>query len=101
MTSNHFSALIEYSSLLFVLSFFLFHNIIVVFIGISLSIISINKRVVHVIFYYAMNSLFTNYKQNNCESIALRNDHKDSAPALVDEVEILGFIPSLKNNADV
>ena len=91
---------IEYLSLILVLSFFIYHNIYIVLIGVSLAVYTINK------------DLFDNIIKKN---INVRNDDKfniysqkqpepkesyqeDSLTSLVESIEKLGFIPSLKKD---
>ena len=91
------SNLIKYSSLAFVLSYILIHNIYVVIAGIALSLYELNKKSINSIKIYLVDSkknnqnLKTNNIKNSSEIIRNKNE---KILKLVEEVEELGFIPS-------
>ena len=104
-TNNRISDLIEYLSLILVLSFFILHNVILVIIGIIFSIYVMNKNIINNFTKYIIN------KKNNTKDIKLNPlireefkelDHKnkENVVSLVDTIEELGFIPS-KDKDDI
>ena len=103
---NHIIDKMENLPLFLVMSFFIFHNIYIVFTGIGLSFYLINKR--------RINNFFTKYtnnklvKQENQEvyssEIKLPNieikEKEDSPISLVEELEESGYIRSLYKDRD-
>ena len=98
MANNRIIAVLEYLSLILVLSFFVFHNIYIVIIGLILSIFAINK-----------NSLYKYIKFNNIENIEKQGKNsvnrnskelikENSELSLVEIIDEIGFIPSKDNN---
>ena len=94
--------IIEYFSLSLVLSFFLFHNIYIVILGIVLSILIINKTI---IFKY-----LTSYKSKKLKMVSMKECDLERSESniislskvksqltLVESVEELGYIPSKKD----
>tara|TARA_B100000579_G_scaffold155193_1_gene126232 strand:+ start:82 stop:429 length:348 start_codon:yes stop_codon:yes gene_type:complete len=99
---------IELLSLILVVSFLFIHNIIPVLIGVVLSLYLINLDLISSFTNLIKQNLFkekgfielnknnklTNTKRNTIKSIEI----EDSTLALVQEIEELGFIPSLDKN---
>lgn len=95
----------KYLSLILVLSFFIFHKIFFVLIGIILSLYELNRNY----FIYLLktdNKDISNNEENKTKiSLTLKSENiettnKNSRSDLVDIVEELGFIPSLDKNND-
>ena len=97
--------LIEYSSLLLVCSFIIFHNIYLVLTGIIFSLTCINTNFLPTIISsfrkkkstkekIPLESLLINKKED------IESNKKDSSLKLAETVEQLGFIPSSKKNDD-
>ena len=98
--------LIEYISLLLVLSFFLFHNIYIEFIGIILALLSINKVFIDTHFNSQnKKGLIGNKIQTDdlykLEYKIRKSGHKNSDSSLVQKIEELGFIPSIEKDDDI
>ena len=94
--------LIEYLSLILVLSFFIIHNIYLEFIGIGLAILSINKSVIISIFNAIIVINDKKIKSNQQkETLKNLNTIKDkSILSLVETIEESGFIPSIDKDVD-
>ena len=98
--------LIEYISLLLVLSFFLFHNIYIEFIGIIIALLSINKVFIDVLFNSQNKKglIGNKIKKDNLYKLEYKNrisSHNDSDSSLVQKIEELGFIPSIEKDDDI
>ena len=103
--------MIEYLSLIFIFSYFFVHNIFLVLIGIifSLYLININminnlKKSINKNFIIKNESKESNKndKTINSNTINIKSTKKNNKLTLVEEVEELGFIPSInkKNNTN-
>ena len=97
--------LIEYLSLILVLSFFMIHNIYLEFIGIGLALLSMNKSFIISIINTKLVIKDTNIKANPQKETTknLININEKSTLSLVETIEESGFIPSIdkdeENNA--
>ena len=106
MTKKLNNTLTNYLSLILVLTYFIFHSIILVLMGISLSL--------YVIYKDSLKSLLDKFKtkkskeesiepsdciiEDNANKQMINDNSKDR---LVDIVEELGFIPSIDMNDDI
>ena len=96
---------IEYLSLILVLSFFVIHNIYLVFMGISICIYLDNKNNVDNLFIL-LKSKYQIEKKSQINSQADSNNDTNEknneipSLSLVETIEILGFIPSNQKNND-
>ena len=97
------SNLIKYSSLGFVLSYILIHNIYVVIAGISLSLYELNKNSINRLKSYIIDSKKNNINLRKIDtkklSTIIINKNAQNLK-LVEEVEELGFIPSKETNTN-
>ena len=100
---------IEYLSLILILSYFLIHNIYMVLIGISFSIYLININLINSCMRYISKKLFSqkasidlnkNYKLKKSIPDNIKIKTEDSKLSLVETIEELGFIPSIDKNND-
>ena len=105
MNRNLSIHLIEYISLTLVLSFYLFHNIYLVFVGISFSLLTINKNILlNITRIYKVTKkskreiLRSDRVKTNNKDIKLIKEDPDIS--LVNKVEELGFIPSINQKDD-
>ena len=103
MNMKNINKLLEYLTLSLVLSYFLVHSINLVFMGIIISLYIINKDFLS--FFIKLNTKEPKREVDDKTdtSIGLKDKQIDlnshnSIPSLVDEIEELGFIPSVKNN---
>ena len=87
MERNIKTDLIEYSSLILVVSYFGLHNIYIVFLGINLAIYAINKKLIH-------NKIKDNIVIKNIIKNKKEITSKKSKLSLVEIIEESGFIPS-------
>tara|TARA_Y100001968_G_scaffold1685_1_gene1451 strand:+ start:6358 stop:6669 length:312 start_codon:yes stop_codon:yes gene_type:complete len=92
--------LLKYLSLFFVISFFFFHNIYLVFCGIIISLYLINIKYINsYISYYGIRVGFLENKtlDNSIKIMQERKEEEESddVSKLVEDVEELGYIPSL------
>ena len=102
MKNKFNSYLIEYLSLILVLSFFIIHNIYLEFIGIGLAILSINKSVIITIFnpIILIKDKKINSNQQKETSKNLNTIKEKSILSLVETIEESGFIPSIDKDED-
>ena len=102
MKNKFNSYLIEYLSLILVLSFFIIHNIYLEFIGIGLAILSINKSVIISIFnpIIVINDKKIKSNQQKETSKNLNTIKEKSILSLVETIEESGFIPSIDKDED-
>ena len=103
MNSNTSNNLLEYLSLVLVLSFFWLHNIFIVIISIFYSLYSINKEYINKYYKLYKNKILYKKSIKIDNSILLENDKKELKEnnikfSLVETIEELGIIPSLDNN---
>tara|TARA_B100000579_G_scaffold64592_1_gene47817 strand:+ start:425 stop:745 length:321 start_codon:yes stop_codon:yes gene_type:complete len=102
MIKKHIIEIIEYISLLLVLSYTLFHNIYAVFIGIAIAIISINKKLLislNKTFFYKTLLVKKDDKLIVIKKTEIEKDVKKQV-SLVEIIEESGFIPSIDNKDD-
>ena len=94
--------LIEYLSLILVLSFFIIHNIYLELIGIGLAILSINKSAIISIFnpIIVINDKKIKSNQQKETSKNLNTIKEKSILSLVETIEESGFIPSIDKDED-
>ena len=102
MKNTKTNYLLEHSSLAFILSYFIIHNIFLVLIGIILSIYSINMNNIKKTFR-SIKQIFAKSLNKDDKSIKHHTKEqtfyiKESKHTLVEAVEELGFIPSMDNN---
>ena len=94
--------ILNYLSLILVLSFFIIKNILFVLIGISIALLSINKKKLHG--FIQTLSIYINTKNELKTSDSKPVPSKDIVIAkndsltLVEAIEEYGFIPSQENN---
>ena len=102
MKNKFNSYLIEYLSLILVLSFFIIHNIYIEFIGIGLAILSINKSVIISIFNPIILIKDKKIKSNQQKETSknLNTIKEKSILSLVETIEESGFIPSIDKDED-
>jgi len=102
MKNKFNSYLIEYLSLILVLSFFIIHNIYLEFIGIGLAILSINKSAIISIFnpIIVINNKKIKSNQQKETSKNLNTIKEKSILSLVETIEESGFIPSIDKDED-
>ena len=102
---------IEYLSPTLVLSYFFVHNIFLVLIGIIFSLYLININMINnlkksinknLIIKNESKNLNRNDKEINSNTINIKSTKEDKKLTLVEEIEELGFIPSIdkKNNTN-
>ncbi len=109
MNKNENNPLIEYLALSFILSYFIIHKISLVLLGIIFSIYLININTINNIAININRKLkkhsFRYTKKDNInsevESIRIKLEQEDSKLKLVNEIEELGFIPSLEKSDDI
>ncbi len=109
MNKSGSNYLIEYLPLNLILSYFLFHNIILVLIGIALSMYLINMNSISK-FAISSNIAFNSkkaikdhnkdYKILELSANEIELSRKEPSLTLVETIEELGFIPSLDENDD-
>ena len=107
MQRNNINNLLEYLSPILILSYFLFHNIIPVLIGISFSLYLINIDFINslgesikMIFAREKLSKYSNKDNQTIKDYPyLINFTKENSElTLVETIEELGFIPSIDKN---
>ena len=106
MNNKNINNLIEYSSLMLVLTFFIFHNIYLVFLGIMISLFSINKDILNKIFTgNKVTSVITTKpaadNDSESDSISINSEKDTKVLSLVEVVEDSGFIPSIDTDNDI
>jgi len=98
--ANH---LLEYFSLTLILSYFFFHNIYLVFIGIPLSFYLLNIKIINSFIRTINKTLGIEKLSKKCydkdsstkaDCIQIKSTKDDSSLTLVETIEELGFIPS-------
>ena len=109
MKKTKTNQVIEYLSPTLIFSYFFVHNIVLVLIGITFSMYSININLINNL-KKSMNKNFgikneskdsnKNDKVINSNTINIKSTKEDTNHTLVEEIEELGFIPSVdkKNN---
>ena len=109
MKKTNINQLIEYLSPVLILSFFFIHNIFLVLIGITFSLYLLNINMINNLKKSITKNLVTkkefkeankNEKELNFNTVNIKSTKEDSKLTLVEEIEELGFIPSIvkKNN---
>ena len=94
--------LIAYLSLVLVLSYFILHNIILVFSGIIGSLILINKSYINIHSHFYKSNEFhkVDSEISEVKYQKIENAVEYSKLNLVEKIEELGYIPSKTNNDD-
>ena len=114
MKKTKINKVVEYLSLTLILSYFLIHNIFVVLIGITFSLYLININMINNLkISMFKNSNITKeskelkksekvIKSNTINIESSKEDANNTKLTLVEEIEELGFIPSIdkKNNSN-
>ncbi len=109
MNRNKINDLIEYLCPTFILSYFLFHNIYIVLIGITLSLYLLNSDFINriirefntkLVSKIASRDLIKKNKGNVTNSNNIKSIKDESILKLVEEIEELGVIPKLDKNDD-
>ncbi len=104
MKKTNPNQLIEYLSPVLILSYFFVHNIFLVLIGITFSLYLLNINMINNIKKSITKNLLTKKavkeghkieKEFNLNNINIKSTKKDSKLTLVEEIEELGFIPSI------
>ena len=102
--------LLEYLSLTFIISYFSFHNILLVFIGIISSFFLINIDLIKKRIGYGRKNYETtkeakevnkNDMERKSNSMIIKSTKKDSNLTLAQTIEVLGFIPSIDRKNDI
>jgi len=103
-TKTKTNLLIEYLTPILILSYFFVHNIFLVLIGIVFSLYLLNINMINYIKESIIKNLNTKKefkeankidKEFNLNNINIRSTKEDSKLTLVEEIEELGFIPSM------
>ena len=109
MYKNKINNLVEYLSLLLILSYFFIHNILIVLIGIIFSLYLININLINSYIKYINNrivkteatrELVKNDKDIKDNTSEIKSTTQDSNITLVETVEELGFIPLPEKNSN-
>ena len=109
MKKTEFNKFIEYLSPIFILSYFFFHNIVLVLIGIFFSLYLINLNyIIKLIATMNKNQFFKNlvsdfYKNNKLpksDYVNAQSPEEGSKYTLAEAIEELGFIPSINSKND-
>ena len=107
MKTTNINHLLEYLSLIFVLSYFFLHNIHLVIVGIIFSFYLINTSHINstqkelkknIVIKKVSNDLYQNNKELESDIINAESTRIDSDFTLVETVEELGFIPTIEKN---
>ena len=103
MTNKIIKTRLEYLSLLLVISFFIFHNIYIVFIGIVLSLYIINKNLIDNSLKCSISKTIIGNLNKKTSPIVNQNqllntNKEDSEIPLVETIEESGYIPSIEKN---
>tara|TARA_Y100001968_G_C19279801_1_gene678647 strand:+ start:118 stop:423 length:306 start_codon:yes stop_codon:yes gene_type:complete len=101
MANNKIIKVLEYLSLFMVLSFFLFHNIYIVLLGLILSIFTINKNTINSYIEHNQNKNIEEHEENADDEKTKELIKDESVLSLVEKIEELGFIPSKDDNCAV
>ncbi len=97
--------LLDYLSLILVISFFIFHNIYIVIVGLCLAIYLVNKNYIEILIDSIQKILIMKddkkirnvSKTSIIKNEGIKEDYKFS---LVETIEEYGFIPSLEKEDD-
>ena len=104
MKKTNINKIIEYLSLTLILSYFFVHNIFLVLIGNLFSLYLLNINMINNIKESINKNLVTKKgfkegnkidKEFNLNNINIKSTKEDSKLTLVEEIEELGFIPSM------
>ncbi len=101
MNSKIIKNLLEYLSVILILSYFFISNIILVFTGIIISLYLINSNFINNYFeliYKKSKYMNTRKTKENSDPAQMKSAQKDSTLSLVETIEELGFIPSYDEN---
>tara|TARA_B100000579_G_scaffold306431_1_gene256209 strand:- start:855 stop:1175 length:321 start_codon:yes stop_codon:yes gene_type:complete len=102
MNKKHIFQVIDYFSLILVLSYIFFHNIYTVFIGIAMALFSINKKQLSSLnktFFHRTTLTKQDDKLKDRKKIEIQSADKNQV-SLVEIIEESGFIPSSDNKND-
>tara|TARA_B100000965_G_scaffold65721_1_gene51480 strand:+ start:431 stop:751 length:321 start_codon:yes stop_codon:yes gene_type:complete len=102
MIKKHILQIIDYFSLILVLSYIFIHNIYAVFIGIAIALFSINKNLLssfNKMFFYRTTLTKQFDKLKDRKKVEIQRDVKNQV-SLVEIIEESGFIPSSENKND-
>ena len=106
---NKNNKFLEYSSIILIFSYFFIKNIIFIFLGIILSFYLININFFKSIM---ISDIKNTFKKNISKKLEIKNKLKksdsnqikstkeNSCISLVEEIEVLGYIPSTDNKKD-
>ena len=111
MKKTKTNQLIEYLTPILILSYFFIHNIFLVLIGITFSLYLLNINMIDNLKKSITKNLLTEKsfkepnkidKELNINNVNIKSTKKESKLTLVEEIEELGFIPSIdrKNNTN-
>ena len=110
MKKTRLTRLIEYIPPILILSYFIIHNIFLVMISITLSLYLININIINNIKRSISKNFFKKVSKDSnkkdkkkiSNTINTKSTKEDTKLTLVEEIEELGFIPSLakKNNTN-
>ena len=103
MKKTKLNQIIEYLSLTFILSYFFAHNISLVLIGITFSLYLMNINIIDKQKKSIIKNLVTKEESKesnkndklNHNTINIKSTKEDAKLTLVEEIEELGFIPSI------
>ena len=103
MNKNISTQTMGYLSLLLVISYFILHNIYIVFIGIFIAISIIQIDFIHSLITYYIKKKSNEDKENEVNLIEKGNekavsDNEATVISLVETIEESGFIPSIKED---
>ena len=100
MSKKQIITMIDYFSLILVLSYIFFHNINAVFLGLAIALFSINKKLLSN-FFQTFNRTILNKNSiiNDEKKDEIQSDIKNKV-SLVEIIEESGFIPSSDNKDD-
>jgi len=109
MKKTKINNLLEYLTPSFILSYFVFHNISLVLIGIIFSlylinvdfIISLSKSINNTLIKKNVSRYFNKFeKVKDSDVLSYKSGEVDSKLSLVEIIEELGYIPSISNKND-
>ena len=107
MKTTKENTILEYLSTTLILSYFFIHNILLVLTGIILSIYLINISSINrfiksinksTVIRTATKDLYKNNNEAKSKSNLRKSREEDSELTLVESIEELGYIPSVKKN---
>tara|TARA_B100001250_G_scaffold412609_1_gene444311 strand:+ start:107 stop:448 length:342 start_codon:yes stop_codon:yes gene_type:complete len=106
MNNKKIFNLIEYVSAALVFSFFVFHNIALVILGIFISLYAINKYYIHNLIKFSRLIEISKKKQQVYTSKEIESEKIElykikSGNGLAEKIEELGYIPSIIDNDEI